>query len=258
MNIDTSTETVGEVVRRDYRAAAVFKSFHIDFCCGGNKSIAQVCAERKLDEQKVLDALRNYLNESPAKGDINFDAWPLDLLIDYIEKTHHRYVERSIPPLKNYLRKLVAIHGEAQPQLRVIEQLFNASAGNLAQHMKKEELILFPYIRKMVKAALVGEELTPPSFGSVAQPIASMIVEHETEGAHFDQISKESNEFDVPGWGCNTYAVAMKLLQEFQEDLHLHIHLENNILFPKAAELEKRLKKAQPETDHIENSSCAL
>lgn len=248
MNIDFENETVGDIVRQDYRAAKVFKSHHIDFCCGGGKSLSQVCQERKLDEQVLLKELNEaFINHDEANS-LDYDSWPIDLLADFIEKTHHRYVESAIPPLKQYLKKLAAVHGNSGPYLRVIEEIFNESAGNLAQHMKKEELMLFPYIRKMVLAKDGKVELSTPTFGKVENPIRMMIMEHETEGDHFKQIEELSNGYEIPDWGCNTYAVTMQLLKEFQNDLHTHIHLENNILFPKALELEQMLndKKASP------------
>lgn len=242
MKIDFEKETVGEIVRKDYRAARIFKSHKIDFCCGGGKSLAQVCSERKISEADILSALKEATVEQASTSSVpDYDQWPLDLLADYIEKKHHRYVESTIPVLMQYLKKLAAVHGPSAPELVEIADIFTTSAGNLAMHMKKEELVLFPFIRKMVNAEMAGGSPEKPHFGSVENPIAGMEAEHETEGEHFRQIDALTKGYSVPEWGCNTYHVTMQLLKEFEEDLHLHIHLENNVLFPKAMDLEQKL-----------------
>lgn len=170
----------------------------------------------------------------------DFNTWPLDLLIDYIEKKHHRYVEERIPILKQYLNKLCHVHGNKHPELFGIFEHFTGSAGELAMHMKKEEQVLFPWIRRMVAGTADGKTLGPPQFGTVHNPIQMMMEEHDNEGERFRKIAALSGDYTPPSDACNTYRVAFSLLQEFEEDLHRHIHLENNILFPKAETLEKK------------------
>lgn len=252
MEVNFETETVGEVVRKDYRASKVFKKHHIDFCCGGDKTIRQVCSERRLSEDELRAELRSVLNNSP-EGTLDFDSWSLDLLADYIEKKHHRYVEETVPLLRQYLKKLVAVHSNAAPYLSELSALFTESSGNLVQHMKKEELVLFPFIRKMAETQAAGAALAPPHFGTVENPIAVMQDDHEQEGEHFRKMELISGGFTIPEWACNTFAVTMNLLREFQDDLHMHIHLENNILFPKALELERTLLPTEPSP-----SACSL
>jgi regulator of cell morphogenesis and NO signaling len=172
---------------------------------------------------------------------IDFNSWPLDLLADYIEKTHHRFTESKISEIKPYLEKIVQVHGGKHPELAKISKIFNHSAGELAMHMKKEELVLFPYIRKMVAAKNSNTELPPAHFGTVQNPVAMMMSEHDNEGENFREIRKLSNGYTAPEDGCNTYRVTFSLLEELEQDLHKHIHLENNILFPKSIELEKEL-----------------
>lgn len=232
-------QIIGELVAKDYRAASVFKEEGIDFCCNGNRSIEAACQASNLDSAEVINKLQRILR-SNGTGDIDFQSWDLDLLVDYIEKKHHRYVETTIPELKAYLKKIADAHGENHPELHEIEALFSASAGELTTHMKKEELILFPYVRKMVRS----KELETPGFGSVSNPIAMMMSEHDNEGVRFRKIAELSSNYTPPSDGCNTYKVAYSMLQEFENDLHKHIHLENNILFPKAIEMEKRKSRA--------------
>ena len=231
---------IGQIVAEDYRAAQIFKNHKIDFCCQGNRSIQEAAEKKKIDAQVLINEIEA-IQQGENDDTIDFKSWPLDLLADYIEKKHHRYVEEKIPILKPYLEKLCRVHGERHPELLEITAHFNKSAGELASHMKKEEIILFPAVRKMVQAKQTGTKLERPRFGSVKNPIQMMMMEHENEGERFRLIDELSNNYTPPEDACNTYRVTFALLQEFENDLHRHIHLENNILFPKAAELEKEL-----------------
>ncbi|MEO9258543.1 MAG: iron-sulfur cluster repair di-iron protein [Crocinitomicaceae bacterium] len=236
----TKEKTIGEMVAEDYRTAAVFKSFGIDFCCKGNRTLDEVCASDNLSSIKVKDDLKRVVTAENTMTN-NFQSWPIDLLTDYIEKTHHRYVEAKTPEIKAYLEKICRVHGANHPELFEIEKEFLASAGELAVHMKKEELMLFPYIRKMLKTTAAGEALLPPKFGTIQSYVETMMLEHTTEGERFRKIAELSNNYTPPVDACNTYKVTFALLKEFEEDLHLHIHLENNILFPKAIDLERKI-----------------
>ncbi|PNQ72476.1 iron-sulfur cluster repair di-iron protein [Hanstruepera neustonica] len=229
---------IGDYVAADYRTAAVFSKYKIDFCCNGGRTIDEACQKKGINSNQLLDELNSVLNN---KGDqaIDYKSWPLDLLIDYIEKKHHRYVEEKIPVLKQFLDKLCRVHGERHPELLKINELFTASAGELAAHMKKEELILFPFIKKMVQAQLRNSVIETPHFGTVDNPIAMMKHEHDNEGERFRQIADLTDNYNPPSDACNTYRVTFAMLDEFEKDLHLHIHLENNILFPQAIKLEQ-------------------
>ncbi|WP_286744254.1 iron-sulfur cluster repair di-iron protein [Roseivirga sp. UBA1976] len=233
-------KTVGEIVAEDYRTASVFESFGIDFCCRGNRPLKDACNESEVSKGTLKQALEA-LNRQPTGEKTEYDQWPIDLLCDYIEKKHHRYVEEKLPVIKQYLAKIVSVHGAQHPELSTIESLFNASAGELAMHMKKEELILFPFIRRMMTSKSEEIKERPPHFGTIENPVQTMMHEHDTEGERFRQIKKLSNSYVPPPDACNTYMVTYALLKEFEEDLHLHIHLENNILFPKAIAMEKQL-----------------
>lgn len=225
--------SVGELVASDYRTAEVFTKHQIDFCCKGGQTIEAVCEKKKIDIKVLLQELENATN-SDSYQTINFKEWPLDLLVDFIEKKHHRYVVQKTPTIQAYLKKLVSVNGNAHPELIEINKLFTESSLNLAAHMKKEELILFPYIRKIESS----QTKQAAHFGSIENPIAMMKHEHTEEGERFARISELSNNYQTPPDGCSTYKVAYLMLQEFEADLHHHIHLENNILFPAAIKKE--------------------
>ncbi len=231
-------KSVGQIVAEDYRTAQIFKDHKIDFCCNGGRTVQQVADEKNLDAQALFDEIAK-VQEVKAEGAIDFESWPLDLLADYVVKTHHRYCEKQIPVLKPYLDKIAKVHGKHHPELLEIKSLFDQVAGDMSAHMKKEELILFPFIKKLVKAQ--AERVTPQLGRSVENPVNMMMHEHDDQGEAFRKIAELSNDYTLPADGCNTYRVTLGLLQEYEDDLHKHIHLENNILFPKAVALEKEL-----------------
>lgn len=233
----TKEKTIGEMVAEDFKAAEVFRKYKIDFCCKGNRTIEEACENKKFNIDDVYKDLENLSNQK--SNDIDFNSWPLDLLADYVEKTHHRYVEENTAVLLQYLNKLCKVHGDRHPELFEINELFVESAKDLGAHLKKEELLLFPFIKKMVAAKQKGENVEKPHFGSVENPVAMMKHEHTIEGDRFVKIAALTNNYQFPEDACGTYQVTFKMLEDFEKDLHIHIHLENNILFPKAIELEK-------------------
>lgn len=239
--MDTLEKKIGEIVANDYRTAAVFKNHKIDFCCKGNRSLTEVCEEKKLNIGLLTEEL-DAVTQQKETNTIDFNFWDLDLLTDYIEKKHHRYVERNIPVLLQYLNKLCKVHGSQHPELFEINKEFNECASALTAHMKKEELVLFPFIRNLVKATITHQQLNTPHFGTVENPIHMMMHEHDIEGERFRKIAQLSSDYTPPADACGTYKVTFSLLKEFENDLHTHIHLENNILFPRAIKSEANLK----------------
>ena len=235
--MNTQTDFIGDIVAADFRTAAIFKKYGIDFCCKGGRTIEEACSPKSLDKDQIYSDIEN-LPKTDGNS-IDFNSWPLDLLADYVEKTHHRYVEEKTPVLQQFLDKLCKVHGGAHPELFEIRDLFFASAQDLAAHMKKEELILFPFIKNMVKAKISNEAIQQPHFGTVENPVNMMKHEHTVEGERLRKIADLTNEYTPPADACNTYKVTFAMLQDFENDLHKHIHLENNILFPKAIQLEK-------------------
>lgn len=238
-------QNIGELVAQDYRAASVFKKYGIDFCCQGNRTIDDASNAKEIDVDIILKDLNEVANANASNTTgIDFKTWPLDLLADYIEKTHHRYVEDKTPQIIPYLDKICEVHGEKHPELYQIKDLFQKVVENLAQHMKKEELLLFPFIRKMEKAKRSGELLQKLNFDSIKNLVNEMEDEHFAEGDRFRDIERLSHNYTPPEDACNTYRVTFAMLKEFEEDLHLHIHLENNILFPKSILMEEELMQS--------------
>lgn len=232
--------TISEIVAEDYRTASVFSNYKIDFCCNGYKLLEDVCKIKSINQDTILKELNDVKINSNNNAQ-DYKSWPLDLLADYIEKKHHRYVEAKLPEIKTYLDKICQVHGNNHKELFEIQKLYNESCGELTVHIKKEERILFPYIREIIVSKEKSKKLDSPQFGSIINPIRMLMVEHNNEGEKFRKIEVLSDNYTIPEDGCNTYKVTLLLLKEFQEDLHMHIHLENNILFPGALELEKEL-----------------
>lgn len=233
--------TIGEIVAKDNRTASVFESLGIDFCCQGNRTIDEVCETRNIDSRDLIEDIQKVLQEPKITQINDYNIWTLDKLALHIEEKHHKYVEKQIPVIKQNLDKICTVHGKQHPELFKVQELFNASAGELSMHMKKEELVLFPFIYKMVKFKKENKPYEIPGFGTVQNPIQMMMDEHDNEDERFRQINKITQNYRIPDDACESYRACFAYLQEFDEDLHLHIHLENNILFPKAIELEKQL-----------------
>ena len=238
MNI-TEENTFAEVVTNNIKTADVFKKYGIDFCCGGGISIKKACEKNNISYAELEKELSTINN--PISNVNNYDAWKLDFLIDHIVNIHHTYVEESTQIILQYVAKVAKVHGHHYTEVLEINKLFNEVAKELASHMKKEELILFPFIKKLAKADKEGVKVTIPHFGSVNNPIKMMEEEHENVGDMFKEINKLSNNYKAPEGTCNTFKALYAKLEEFEQDLHQHIHLVNNILFPKVLLLEKKI-----------------
>jgi regulator of cell morphogenesis and NO signaling len=230
---------VGDVVSSNINAAHIFKKYGIDFCCGGGISIHKACEKGNVDMKSLLQDLNNL--DGKVMPSQNFKNWELDFLIDYIINTHHIYVKESIEMLDAYASKVAKVHGEGHPPVLEIYQLFLAVAAELTAHMHKEEVILFPFIKNLVATIKTHASLAHPPFGTVQNPIRMMEEEHEKAGDLLKEIARLSNNYTPPDWACNTFKALYAKLDEFEQDLHLHVHLENNILFPKALALEAKL-----------------
>lgn len=241
-NTTTSTLKIQEYVAEDYRTADVFNKYGIDFCCRGHRTLDEVCVAEQIDKKALLEDLANISSNSSTQN-IDYKSWPLDLLIDYIEKKHHRYVAEKSPVLRFYLDKIAQVHGDHHPELHDIRKLFYDSSNDLLHHQEEEEGILFPYIKELMQAKEEKRPANKPEgFEDIASPIEKLMAEHDQEGVRHRKIAKLSNNYTMPADGCNTYKVTYELLKEFQDDLHLHIHLENNILFLEAKKLEAQVQ----------------
>jgi regulator of cell morphogenesis and NO signaling len=227
--------TVGEIVATDFRAADVFEGFGIDFCCGGRRSLDEACRAAAADPDAVLRALDAL---APAAGDdTDVTEWPLERLIDHIVSTHHAYVKSAMPAIARDLDKLVDVHGSRHPELTRVAAYFDHVRIDLGQHLVKEEQVLFPYVRDLAVRIETSRGSASP-FGTVENPIRMMEREHREAADELRVIRELTNGYTAPADGCATYAVCMAELAQFERDLHRHVHLENNVLFPKAVALE--------------------
>jgi|WetSurMetagenome_2_1015567.scaffolds.fasta_scaffold560339_1 regulator of cell morphogenesis and NO signaling len=235
--ISTETHTLKEIVRHDFRAAAVFERYSLDFCCNGGVTIEQACATRHLDAAPILAELTN-LSHSPVPPDTRFTQWEADALIEHIVNVHHSYVRNAIPVLLTHTAKVARVHGERHPEVITIAERFSSVAEELSHHMMKEERVLFPYIDALVKAVREGQQPPVTHFGTAANPIRMMEAEHAAAGDTLYTIRSLSDNYTPPADACTTYQVTYQELRQFETDLHTHVHLENNILFPRAIALE--------------------
>jgi len=223
---------IGEIVAGDFRTSKVFTGAGIDFCCGGKQSVGEVCEDLGLDVVELQNKVEE-IQQEPISHALNFKEWDLPFLIDYIINTHHKYVKDTLPDLKIYTRKIASVHGENHAELIDITAKVHAVAAELEQHIKNEEEVLFPAIKNYLLSP------NPQDAKIIKSEITRMLGEHDFAGGTLDEINRISNSYQLPEDACNTYHVTFKLLRQFEEDIHVHVHLENNILFPKALKLNK-------------------
>jgi|WetSurSiteA1Bulk_404760.scaffolds.fasta_scaffold10973_2 regulator of cell morphogenesis and NO signaling len=236
-------KTLAEIMTDNVRSAIVFEEFGLDFCCRGNRLLKDACSEKNVDLQKVVNELTNLSNNGNGKENPN--ECQLDFLVDYIINNHHQYVRRMIPVITLHADKVASVHGKNHPETLRIADLFLAVREELEGHMMKEERILFPQIKQMILTQKENSQFFPPPFGTIQNPIRMMEFEHTSAGDALAQIRELSNNYSHPEDACNTFKALYSELKEFEENLHKHIHLENNILFPKSIILETELLNNQ-------------
>lgn len=237
---ENNEETIGEIVAKNFHTAEVFKKYGIDFCCQGNRSVRQACEDAGVDVETVEKELQNpHLLNRGSTNNHNFTEWDLDFLADYVTNTHHRYLRKYLPELNMYSDKVSRVHGKSHPELHTVDELLKQVTEEFYSHMKDEETILFPMI-KIIEKAKEGEVSYSASenFEAVVDHAEK---EHKDVGYALEQIRKLTDDFTPPEDACASYTLLFKMLEEFEGDTFTHIHLENNILFPKAIEMEKTL-----------------
>jgi regulator of cell morphogenesis and NO signaling len=222
--------TVGEIVANDFRTSSLFKKAGIDFCCGGKQSFSDACSEKGIDVLELESEILR-IAEDPANEFMNFKNWDPVFLSQYIVNTHHKFVMKNLPELVFYTQKIASVHGENHPELIEVANLFGKINTELLQHLKNEEEVLFPAIKEVINTNSATAKKM------IVSEITRMTGEHDFAGGATDEINRITKGYNVPADACNTYRVAFKLLEQFEDDLHIHVHLENNILFPKALEL---------------------
>jgi regulator of cell morphogenesis and NO signaling len=232
-----TTQTVREIALENPASIRVFESFGIDYCCGGRKPLAEACEARNIPLDAVIAALESG-NTSNTLVNEDWSAQPLGSLAEHIVNTHHAYVRRELPRLAELAAKVVNRHGDTKPELPQIQAKVAQISEELIEHLAKEEVVLFPYVAKLERAKEEGTTKPQGCFGTVASPIAMMTQEHEAAGALMAKIRELSGDFTLPVGACPTFHAFYNGLREFEQDLHQHIHLENNILFPRALVLE--------------------
>ncbi len=240
----TTQNTLAEIVKADYRAARVFEKYNLDFCCNGNRTVFSAASEKKLDPDSILNEVRVILGTIVQKDSGQktiTEELPLNELVAHIINTHHVYLRNIMPFIYTHSRKVKDVHGKNHPEVIKVAEIFEQIQDELNSHMMKEELMLFPFIEKMAEAGKLGKKIESAPFGSIQNPISVMEREHTGAGEGLYAIRELTNNYAAPEDACSTYKVLYKELEEFETDLHRHIHLENNILFPKAIEMEKRV-----------------
>ena len=236
----TAEKTVRELALESPAATRVFEKLGIDYCCGGNKSLEQACRVANLSIDEVIDSLE--MADEAARAQQRVREWqkePLSELISHIKNTHHKYTREELARLTPLLDKVCSVHGKNHPELLQIRTAFQALSAELTMHLMKEENVLFPYIVRMEEAVIQNEPVVPPPFGSVRNPVSMMEHEHDSAGNALRAMREASSGYTPPPDVCVSYHALYNALAGFESDLHQHIHLENNILFPRAIAMEK-------------------
>jgi regulator of cell morphogenesis and NO signaling len=236
-----STNSVRELALTIPGATRLFERLGIDYCCGGAKSLADACAARNLSALEVMQQLEEEGEKqgSQAAETADFNGLPLTELITHITTKHHTFTKQELARLSALMDKVCSVHGQNHDELLRLQMLFKELAEDLAPHMMKEEMVLFPYIVRVEKA--VGQNqptLQPPPFMTVRNPVRMMSLEHDKAGDLLRSMREASDGYTVPADACISYRTLYQALEELERDLHQHIHLENNILFPRAIEME--------------------
>ena len=233
------TKSLAQIVKEDHRAATVFEKYHLDFCCKGKRSLQQACAESQLPAEELIAALNNTVKPDSYSVHLNYNLLSLAQLVDYIVATHHNYVKQEMPQIQSYLDRVASKHGDRHPEMRKVAEIFAAVKEEMEEHMQKEEKILFPRIKQAEKESGDPDKMRL-NVSYLQAPIFMMEEEHDHAGAALAEIRELTNNYDPPADACTTYRLCYAALQAFEADLHQHVHLENNILFPKAIGLFER------------------
>jgi len=235
----SATRTVKELATELPGAARVFDKLGIDYCCGGGKTLGEACVAAGLASEEVLARLQAASQTEPAPGEgKKLSEESLAALIDFIISKHHVFTTNELDRIRALLPRVRSLHAERHPELVQIEGLFDSLKVDLTTHMKKEEMILFPYITELEDSITNGRQAPSPMFGTVKNPVRMMRKEHDTAGDILRSIRQLSSDFTVPPDACISFQTLYEALEALELDLHQHIHLENNVLFPRAEAIE--------------------
>jgi regulator of cell morphogenesis and NO signaling len=241
MTINT-TKTVRELAVERPGATRIFENLGIDYCCGGEKSLEEACLAAGVPAERIVALL----NQAESVGVESADGgiWqgrPLSHLTWYIVSKHHAYTREELGKLSQLFAKVCSAHAQNHPELLRLQFLFQGLGQELTAHMEKEEQVLFPYITQMEDTVRRHEPISVPFFGTVRNPVRMMMLEHDNAGQVLQEMRRVSSDYAVPADGCTSFKTLYQALEAFERDLHQHIHLENNILFPRALEMENQI-----------------
>lgn len=236
IHIDPETTTVGEVVAGNFNTANIFRQYGLDFCCGGGVSIKKACEKKNLDTTELMEQLQK-LNEHSGATDENYQAWEPAHLINHIISEHHRFVRIKTDEISFYAAKVAKVHGDRHPENLEIYKQFVALSRELMNHLNEEEREVFPLIENIYNKRLTGEQVTDEEIDELRSELEKMVTDHEGAGGVMETIRELSRNYTPPEDACTTYRILYQNLEEFEKDLHKHVHLENNILFRKAENL---------------------
>ena len=239
--ITFESKTVREIALTHPITTRVFEEFKIDYCCHGNVAFTNACESSGADPEKVRRRINDMLNAPDHSGSDSFSMMDLSSLIDHINDTHHVYTKAEMSQLTPLMAKVASRHGNHMPCLFELKALFQSLCEDLGPHMMKEEMMLFPYVQKLEYNHTNRMNPAYPPFGTVQHPVKMMEVEHETVGDILVQMRAVTNEYKLPAEACPSFTALYHRLAALELDLHQHIHLENNLLFPRAVEMEQQL-----------------
>jgi len=233
--------SVGEIVADDYRTAKVFEKYGVDYCCGGKTTLSDICLEQGIDRAEIVREIEAVKN-TPIERSQNYAAWTNSFLADYIINTHHTYLKENLDQIAAYTTKIAQVHGEKHPEVREIAALFAKIVTlfakivtDLSAHLREEEEVCFPAIKRVEEAKKLGKSPSVEDIETIARTLEKFDVEHNEVGEAAHKIRRLAKDYALPDDACNTFMITYQKLKEFEEDLHKHVHLENNVLFPKVS-----------------------
>lgn len=231
--------SVGEIVKKMPKAANVFSKLKIDFCCGGNIKFAEACEKKGVDSDEIWEEINDAQQKSSSSADLDFDSFEVDFLADYINNVHHKYLYDKLPEINQIVTKVYNKHHEKYEYLSELFGLYTELEADLLGHLPKEEQILFPYAKTLLVNKRANTTPKPPFFGTINNPLAVMNDEHNRAGEIIHRLREITNDYTPPADACNSHLVMLDMLKDLDANLIQHIHLENNILFPKIVLLEE-------------------
>lgn len=238
----TKPATISEMVRADYRTADVFKKWGINYCCGGNLPLEEVCQLQQLDKGAVEGDLQKATQSITLSNSLHFDEWPVDFLVDYISYVHHAYLKETVPSLTQNLHSFIQGHKKKFPDLEQVEEVFTNLKEELMEHVEKEDSTIFPYLKQISNTYKRKEIYGSLFVRTMSKPLTQVVEsEHRRIAILLTQLREVTNHYQFPNHACTNHQVIYHKLREFDADLVQHKHLENNILFPKAMAMEKEL-----------------